>query len=142
MPCDQSRYRELADQQVNADEFLVAEYAAGNVIFNIGDDANVLYVVQEGSVLLTDSSGDEFSEIHAGEAFGEQALLSGGIRGAGARAKTPVKCFCITTQRMAAYLLSYSPLLALVLEGLLLELSMKNSLQAQINAIARDETLL
>ena len=120
-------------------EFYVAEFKSGDLIFDVGDDANVLYIIQEGTVLLTDAAGASFAEINSGESFGEQALLTGGIRSAGARARTPVKCVCITTQRMAAYLRSCSPLLTSVLEGLLLELSMKNSLQTQVQSIYREK---
>lgn len=120
-------------------EFHVAEFDADVPFFDIRDVANVLYVIQEGTVLLTDAAGAPVAEIHPGESFGEQALLKGDIHGAGAHAKTTVKCACITTERMVAYHSSCSSLLKPVLEGLLLELSMKNILQSQVQSIDRKE---
>ncbi len=120
-------------------EFQLAAFNEGDVIFKMGDDADTFYVVQEGVVTLTDGLGKAFAKIGAGDSFGEQALLTGGIRGATAHARTQVKCVCITTDRMVAYLRSGSPLLTSALESLLLELSMKNSLQEQAQSLNQEE---
>jgi len=45
------------------------------VIFSIGDEANVLCVIRERAVLLTDTLGNVFSDIHEGEVFSERALF-------------------------------------------------------------------
>src|SRR5688572_30102855 len=64
----------------------VQERKAGERLFEVGDPGDELYVVVEGSVRfsVTSKQGEEvlLSELHAPEAFGELALVQGGVRSA------------------------------------------------------------
>lgn len=70
-----------------------------------------------------------FSTILAGESFGEQAFLAGGIRGASVRAKGAVECIQVHETEVRLSLDSHSDLLVIILEALLFEQSMNNSLR-------------
>ena len=61
-------------------------YQAGERIFNAGDLADQLFFIQQGKVGLLNAEGKLFTTLSAGVSFGEQAFLSGGIRGASAQA--------------------------------------------------------
>jgi CRP-like cAMP-binding protein len=73
-------------------EFQTIRFQAGESIFNAGDLAEHLYLIVSGSVELLNKDGVVFATILAGESFGEQAFLAGGIRGASVRAKDAVEC--------------------------------------------------
>ena len=60
------------------------------VLFEAGAPADCLYLVEAGRVAMVDGeSGAVFGSPGPGEAFGEQAILRGGVRGATARAEAP-----------------------------------------------------
>ena len=62
----------------------------GAVLFEAGAPADCLYLVEAGRVAMVDGeSGAIFGSPGPGEAFGEQAILRGGVRGATARAEAP-----------------------------------------------------
>jgi len=66
------------------------DYPAGSVIFEEGDDAGVMYVVQRGEVEIVRQSGSEarlVAIIPAGEFFGEMGLINGRPRTATARVR-------------------------------------------------------
>jgi len=73
-------------------DFLKVTYAAGELIFRAGDVADQLFFIQQGQVELLNAEGKAFTTLNAGESFGEQAFLSGGIRGASAQALGEVIC--------------------------------------------------
>ena len=64
--------------------------AAGDPVFNEGDEADGVYLVRSGGVRIfrvdTDGRIVELGEIGEGELFGELALLEGGVRSASATA--------------------------------------------------------
>jgi len=60
----------------------------GAVLFEAGAPADCLYLVEAGRMAMVDGeNGAVFGRPGAGEAFGEQAILRGGVRGATARAE-------------------------------------------------------
>ena len=105
-------------------------FAPGQQIFSVGDAAQSLFIIQEGVVGLVPGNGKPIAEISSGESFGEQAFLPGGIRAASAVARTAVTCWVIPADELALLMKGHSPMLPLLLEALLLQLSMKNHLQA------------
>lgn len=109
--------------------FSQEEFTAGENIFRAGDQATHLYFLEKGEVELTDASGNVFGSIAQGQSFGEAAILSGGIRAASIRAKTNVICKKINNEDASELLKSYSPLLVVILESLLLQLSMNNAIK-------------
>lgn len=61
---------------------------AGEVVFQVGDPGDALFIVARGTVeVLNDKAGQTLAELGNGQAFGEMALLSGGTRTATVRAK-------------------------------------------------------
>jgi hypothetical protein len=110
-------------------EFETQTYADGQFIFSIGDLAEHLYVIENGTVDLINAQANVFASVLAGQSFGEAAILQGGVRSAGARAKGEVQCRRITAAQASELLLSHSPLLVVILEALLLQQSMHNALR-------------
>ena len=80
--------------------------------------------------MLFRSEGQVFATLPTGESFGEQAFLSGGIRGASAQALDEVTCLKIPSQDANRLMAGASPLLVPVFEALLLQLNMNNALRA------------
>jgi CRP-like cAMP-binding protein len=52
-------------------------FAPGDTIFRAGDSPAGLYLVESGLIRLITPGSDDFSELGAGDAFGEMAVLSG-----------------------------------------------------------------
>jgi CRP-like cAMP-binding protein len=110
-------------------EFKSHTYADGETIFAIGDLAEHLYFIEKGQVDLVNAQAHVFASATAGQSFGEAAILQGGVRSAGARANGEVDCRRITAEEASELLLSHSPILLLILEALLLQQSMQNTLR-------------
>ena len=111
-------------------EFISVTYQAGERIFNAGDLADQLFFIQQGKVGLLNAEGKLFTTLSAGVSFGEQAFLSGGIRGASAQAIEEVTCLKISSEQANQMMAGTSPLLVPVFEALLLQLNMNNVLRA------------
>ena len=111
-------------------EFISVTYQAGERIFNAGDLADQLFFIQQGKVGLLNAEGKLFTTLSAGESFGEQAFLSGGIRGASAQAIEEVTCLKISSEQANQMMAGTSPLLVPVFEALLMQLNMNNVLRA------------
>lgn len=80
----------LSELAVRAPE---REFAAGTVIFRDGDPGLCMYVIAEGEVEIIKGLGRDqilLARLHAGEFFGEMALIEDSPRAAGARAATPL----------------------------------------------------
>ena len=86
--------------------------------------------VSRDAVAMLDAQGHVFTTLNAGESFGEQAFLSGGIRGASAQAAGDVVCLKISSEQANQMMAGTSPLLVPVFEALLLQLNMSNALRA------------
>lgn len=111
-------------------DFLKVTYVAGERIFSAGDVADQLFFLQQGQVELLNAEGKVFTMLNAGESFGEQAFLSGGIRGASAQALGEVICLKISSEQANQMMSGTSPLLVPVFEALLLQLNMNNALRS------------
>lgn len=109
--------------------FQVVNFTDGQNIFKIGDQATHLFFLHQGEVELLNASGQVFGIIPQGESFGEAAILKGGIRGASIRAKGDVVCKIIQNEDATALLSSFSPLLVIIMEGLLLQQVMNNAIK-------------
>ena len=109
--------------------FQVVNFADGQYIFKMGDQATHLYFLQQGTVELLNDSNQVFGAIPQGQSFGEAAILKGGIRGASIRAKGDVVCKMIQNDDAAELLSSYSPLLVIIMEGLVLHQVMNNAIK-------------
>lgn len=104
----------------------------GQILFKAGEPADKLYFIQSGAINMADkNSGAVFATLHAGESFGEQAMLQGGIRGATAIAKEASVCLEITADNLRNMLKHQSPILTSVFEALLLQQNMHNALRAK-----------
>jgi CRP-like cAMP-binding protein len=110
-------------------QFTVEKFLDGQFICKAGDPATHLYFLQEGEVELVSASGQFFGRIPEGQSFGEAAILKGGIRGASIRANGDVVCKVISNDQAAELLTSFSPLLVVIMEALLLQLAMNNSIK-------------
>ena len=111
-------------------DFELANFKPGDRLFSAGDQADKLYVIQKGTVQMLDATtGTAFATLSAGESFGEQALLPGGIRSASAVAQDDVVCLYIEADSLRRILERQSPVLAPVFEALLLQQSMHNALR-------------
>ena len=78
-------------------KFPQGTYTDGQVMFKKGDNAERFYMIQAGSVRMVDpDSGTDIAVLNTGDSFGEQAILSGGVRSASAIAKGDVTCLEIT----------------------------------------------
>lgn len=106
------------------------KFPANSIIFNKGDVATRLYIVASGQVEIFDPiSGRQIAMLTEGDAFGEQAILVGGIRGASAKAVQETVCMEITTMKLREMLQFEQGLLRPTIEALMLQLTMHNELQ-------------
>ena len=74
------------------------DYGDGDVIFSEGDDANSMYIIDSGAVVISiEKSGKQVAvaELGKGSLFGEMALLNQDTRSATARAAGDVRLYCI-----------------------------------------------
>jgi hypothetical protein len=110
-------------------DFQKMQFQPGEIIFKAGDQADKLFVIEEGIVELSDSNDQVFAQIGAGQPFGEQAFLQGGIRGACAKAQGQVRCLYISTEKANEILSHASPILTPIFEALLLQQNMHNTLK-------------
>lgn len=111
--------------------FTQVDYAAGDFIFLAGEPALDLYMVQAGTIeLVSSKTNTAFASIGPGVSLGEQALVPGGIRGASARAASPVTVLKISAEDLRTLMNTNSKLLIPVLEALMLQQSMHNALRA------------
>jgi CRP-like cAMP-binding protein len=101
----------------------------GALIFSAGDVASHLYFIQSGTVEMLNAQGVVFAEVAQGQTFGEAAILQGGIRSASVRAKGAVTCTLMGAQEACELLETYSPLLVTIVEALLLQQSMQNTMR-------------
>lgn len=110
-------------------KFPQGNYTDGQVMFNKGDNAERFYMIQAGSVRMVDpATGTDIAELKTGDSFGEQAILSGGVRSASAIAKGDVTCLEITAEVLKRMLAQEPGLITPTFQALLLQLSMRNAM--------------
>ena len=81
---------------LNTDD--VRAFSPGDVIFSEGDTGDLYYVILDGEVRL-EVGGLPIRTAHAGEAFGEMALLDDSPRSATAIADSNCRLYAITAKR-------------------------------------------
>ena len=114
---------------MTAVKFPQGNYTDGQVLFNKGDIAERFYMIQQGSVQMVDpDTGTNIAELTTGDSFGEQAILSGGVRSASAVAKGDVTCLEITTDVLKRMLAQEPGLITPTFQALLLQLYMRNAI--------------
>lgn len=107
------------------------DYPSGHVLFKRGDVADKSYLLISGEVeIFLPPSAEPVARLGSGELLGEQAILSGGLRSATAIAATPIRCSEITTDSLRALLGQQTTLICPVVEALLLQLALENSLRS------------
>jgi CRP/FNR family transcriptional regulator, cyclic AMP receptor protein len=84
--------------------------AAGSVIFETGDKADHLYVVQEGKVEIR-VAGDVVEIVGPGGIFGEMAMIDGSVRSADAVAVEDAVVFAVDEKRFD-FLITQTPFFA------------------------------
>jgi CRP-like cAMP-binding protein len=104
-------------------------FNAGEIIFQVGQIADKLYLVKRGNVEILGDNGFSIAKLSDGQSFGEQAFLRGGIRGASAKAIDEVTCIVLTAEEVNGYLSKASSMLIPVFEALLLQQNMNNELR-------------
>lgn len=67
------------------------ELSAGERLFDAGDPGDALYIVVDGEIDVVTQDGIELERLGPGACLGEIALLDGGVRSAGARARSSVR---------------------------------------------------
>ena len=98
-------------------------------MFNKGDNAERFYMIQAGIVLMVDpDSATVVAELKTGNSFGEQAILSGGVRSASSIAKGDVTCLEITADVLKRMLAQEPGLVTPTFQALLLQLYMRNAM--------------
>ncbi|HEY4282403.1 MAG TPA: DUF1003 domain-containing protein [Chthoniobacterales bacterium] len=89
---------------------------AGSALFRAGDDADAMYVIEEGKIQISMKSSDGEELILAvlgpGDFFGEMALIDGNPRSANAGVVEPSRMAVLTRQHFLSFLKS-SPNVAL-----------------------------
>lgn len=114
--------RSLPPEEIQAilDFITPMDFNPGEVVFNLGDVADGLYLISEGQVDIVQPGDIEdhvIASLSPGDSFGEMALLSGEPRYASARCVTAVKLLKINKEHFEA-LITVSPNLKRAVEKL------------------------
>ena len=110
--------------------FQTVGYTAGQVLFEPGDPAERLYVIQSGEIAIVDRARNHtLAVLHPGESFGEQSLIAGGIRSMAAQAVGAATCLEITAQGLREMLAHEERIVTPVIEALCLQLCMHNAIR-------------
>ncbi len=105
-------------------------YHDGALLFEAGDAAEKFYVIQTGQVKIIDRVRNvQIALLPAGASFGEQSLISGGVRSAAAQAVGDTTCLEITALGLRDMLAKEQGIATAVLEALLLQLYMHNAMK-------------
>ena len=107
-------------------------FPPGQLLFNKGDGADNFFVIRKGNVALFEpTSQKEIAVLPAGVSFGEQAILVGGVRSVSARSVDGVICLALSAKTLRYMLEVQEGSIKPVIEALLLQLYMRNDLQAR-----------
>ena len=60
-----------------ADKLGTTSAEAGEVLFDLGDQAYAMYIITEGTLEIYDSEEKKISSLKSGDFFGDEAILSG-----------------------------------------------------------------
>ena len=90
--------------------------------------ASTFYMIQSGQVDLDIPGAEErLARLGPGDAFGEQAILAGGVRSTRAVVASDLVCLEITADSLRQMLGNQRSFLSPVFEALLLQLYMQNT---------------
>ncbi len=117
--------------------FPVQTWPAGAVLFEPGQPARAMYLIESGEVDLSTRAGAAPRRLGAGDVFGEQAIF-GGAAGAESRAvaASPLVCTVIEGSRLQAVLRSQKSLSRPVIEAVMLQMYLHNAIEASADAEA------
>ena len=111
-------------------DFMPVVYQDGAILFEAGEHAHSFYLIQSGQVSIVDEvSNLEIALLSKGEAFGEQSLLSMGVRSATAKAVGKTICQQIEVSGLRLLLKKNGGLVTHLIEALLLQLYTQNSVK-------------
>jgi CRP-like cAMP-binding protein len=93
--------------------------------------AERFYIIQSGRVAIIDRSRNvTLAMLNAGESFGEQSLISSGVRSMAAQVIGATICMEITAQSLREVLASEGRIVTPLFEALMLQLYMHNAICA------------
>lgn len=116
-------------------DFLTTTYNDQDILFNAGDPAERFYMIESGQVSIIDAKRNiEIALLSEGDCFGEQSILKGGLRAATAKAIGKTVCQEMTVQNLRQIMSTSSGIATPMLEALLLQLSLHNSLRRAVQA--------
>ncbi|MCH1598899.1 MAG: cyclic nucleotide-binding domain-containing protein [Pseudomonadales bacterium] len=109
--------------------------AAGTILFNEGDRADAMYIIQSGEIDIAINKGaDVLATLDKGSSFGEQAVVGTKYRMATATAKSDAVCLEIPADWLGRQINSAAPLLKNVFSALTLQLLQRNYIAALANS--------
>jgi len=109
--------------------------SAGTVLFNEGDRADAMYIIQSGEVDIAINQGAHvLATLEKGASFGEQAVVGTKYRMATASAKSDAVCLEIPADWLGRQISSAAPLLKNVFSALTLQLLQRNYIAAVANS--------
>jgi len=115
--------------------------SAGTVLFNEGDRADAMYIIQQGEIDIAINQGAHvLATLEKGSSFGEQAVVSTKYRMATASAKTDAVCLEIPADWLGRQIASAAPLLKNVFSALTLQLLQRNYIASVANSGAASGT--
>ncbi len=112
-------------------DFDPIHYEDGQVLFKLNDPADCFYMIESGQIsIIRANDNSQIALLSAGDCFGEQALLKGGIRGATAKAVGKTVCIQLSVKTVRKLMAESAGIVAPMLEALFLQLSLHNSLES------------
>jgi len=90
----------------------------GEVLFNEGEQGDVMYLIRQGKIKITKGKGEDekvLAVLKEGDFFGEMAIIDGSPRSAGAIAATPVSLLVIDKENFQSKIRE-NPLIHYILE--------------------------
>ncbi len=108
---------------------------SGEVIFQLGDPGDAMYIIAEGEVLITDPNGHALATLGQGDAFGEMALLGSRARNATVKALREARLLVISEQSFQQ-LLESDPTFRAKVHDMARERSLTNLKEAHLDSSA------
>ena len=103
-------------------------FKAGEIIYNIGDRSEALYLIHSGTVSIRTRHGLEVGILNDGEIFGEVGRVIGSPRTVTAKAKTNCTVYEIDWSKLQEKLDGADAVLVAIIRGLSLRIGDANEL--------------